>query len=83
MWRTVRWWALAGFIVPFAVYLDAEIRGGGTPLSVLVWPGGFLTMAIRRFDLFAVVVISIAITSNVVLYSAIGLIWWLLFRRTR
>lgn len=83
MWKTVRWWALAGFVVPIFVYVDAEVRGGGTPLSVLLWPAGFFTMAIHETSWLSAAVILILIASNVVLYSVLGLIWWLVVHRVR
>jgi hypothetical protein len=38
-------------------------------------------MGIYKFDQVAVAVILIAIASNVVLYSILGLLWWLVARR--
>jgi hypothetical protein len=85
MFSSIRWWALGGFLVPLLFYLDAGIRlaahevsGIGT-LILILWPSSILTVAIQQdFDLFAAFVVGLSIALNVVVYSAVGIIWWVL-----
>src|SRR3989442_12892005 len=78
-------WAIGGFLVPVVVLIVHMLRVGlhkvPGSLIVLIWPSSIMTMAIQNQGIgFAIVVLTISITINIILYSAVGAaFWW--FRR--
>lgn len=84
MVRALRWWALAGLLVPVAIYIIGfiEVFTGRLIMSdyvmLILWPSSFPLMAIReQFTVFGFLAVAISLLINVALYSAVGAIAWL------
>ena len=81
--RFVRWWALAGLLVPLLVYLEGAITGDASKfpgLVVFLWPASIATMGLKDWGWFSIVILTILIAINVALYSLVGLLLWLIGR---
>jgi hypothetical protein len=81
---TVRYWALAGFLVPVTILVVGRLQGGVFEwpyLAVAIWPSWIMAGAIDAFEdpplSSILIILTISIGLNVVLYSAIGaMIGW-------
>lgn len=84
MRRWVLYWALAGILIPEALFLDTMIREGIGPTDYLLpflWPSSILLMITecadcRGWSVFGVVVLLVAAAINVILYTILGVISW-------
>src|SRR5439155_10759654 len=80
----VRYWALAGFLVPVAIIIVGRLQGGVFEwpyLAVALWPSWIMAGAIDAFEdpplSSILIILTISIGLNVLLYSAVGaLAWW-------
>ena len=86
MKHMVMYWALAGVIVPLAILGIAHLQGGVFEwpyLAIALWPSSILTMAIQKegLSLFNILVPTVSIALNVIWYSVLGAIFWLLVGR--
>ncbi len=82
MMRVVMYWALAGVSIPLAILIVGKLQGvfEWPYLAVTLWPGSILLMAIQHPDVaFQILVLAISIATNVVLYSTVGAVFWLLW----
>jgi hypothetical protein len=80
---TVRYWALAGLLVPVVLMLVGWVQGGVFEwpyLMIALWPSVFIYAAADAFDdpsLSSLLIWgTISIGLNVILYSGIGSISW-------
>jgi hypothetical protein len=82
MKRVVMYWALAGALLPSVLLVVGRFTILG-PEALVLWPSSFLLMAphghLAAWKQFLLLAFSVAI--NVVLYSAVGSILFLLFGR--
>ena len=86
MMRFVVYCALAGALVPVAIIIIAQLQGGVFQwpyVAVVLWPSWIFMGATyeRELTVFGILVLAISIAINVVLYSAVGVLFWLLFGR--
>ena len=94
MLRVVRYWALAGLLVPVIILLITWLQGGvfeWPSLGLVLWPSWYLAAAgdvkPSPDPLIGGLFLLISVALNVVLYSVMGAaLWWLvawLLRRPR
>ncbi len=86
MKRAIMYWALAGAFVPVAIIIVSQIQGGvfeWPRLAATLWPSWILMGATyeREFTAFGILVLTISITLNVILYSVVGIMWWFVYDR--
>ena len=80
----VKYWALAGLLVPVAIMMVGRLQGGVFEwpyLAVALWPSWIMAGAIDAFEdtplSSILIILTISIGLNVFLYSAVGaLVWW-------
>ncbi len=88
MIRFIRYWALAGVLVPVGIITIAHFQGGVFEwpyLGLVLWPSWIFMAATyeQEFTAFGILVLTISIAINVVLYSGIGALVWLLLGRPK
>ena len=93
MMRFVLYRALAGVLVPMAIMIMVQLENWTGEIliwkldliSLILWPSSILTMAIHGESLssFGILVVSISVGLNVVLYSALGAASWFWFGQLR
>jgi hypothetical protein len=77
MKRFVMYWAIAGVLVPVMILLVPPQVRLHPFIILLLWPSGFGTMALGNTDLATtILLISFLIVVNVVIYSAVGMVFW-------
>jgi hypothetical protein len=86
MIRFVMYWAVTGALVPLAIIVIAQLQRGvfrWPELAVAFWPSSIILIGTyeREFTFFGIFAVVISIAINVLLYSAIGAVLWLLFAR--
>jgi hypothetical protein len=89
MWRAAAYSALAGVLVPATILmlgwledvLDTDFWW--LTLGIWVWPSWFFLLATsgREYTRFGLTVLGLSILANVVLYSILGLLAWLVVTR--
>ena len=84
MIRFVMYWALAGLLAPLVILIVSELQGGVFEwpyLAVGLWPSWIMLGATyeREFTTFGILVLTISIAINVILYSAVGTLVWFLW----
>ncbi len=80
----VRYWALAGLLMPVAILIVTRLQGGVFEwpyLVIALWPSVFIYAAVDAFDnpspISIIISLTISIGLNMVLYSMIGnLVLW-------
>src|SRR5438270_1267232 len=79
----VRYWALAGVLVPVAIMIVTKLQGGVFEwpyLMIALWRSVVIYAAVDAFDnpplTSLIVSFAISIGLNVVLYSTIGAVIW-------
>ncbi len=82
MIRFVMYWALAGLFIPVVILIISQYLWDifeWPYLVVALWPSSIQLMAIHEPDVtFTVIVLGISIGINVLLYSVVGAVLWLL-----
>lgn len=83
MMNFIMYWALAGFLIPVAIVIIGVYQGvfQWPYLAVALWPSWILLGATidREWTAFGIAVVVISIGINVVLYSGVGAVLWLLW----
>jgi hypothetical protein len=75
------WWGLAGLVVPVVLLLRSYLFDHSFgEVELILWPSSFILMALEGPPerLVIVVVYAIAIAANVLLYSIVGVLGWML-----
>jgi len=86
MKRFVLRWTLAGFIIPVGIMVITWIQGGifkWPALAVVLWPTSIMLMGTmgQEFTAMGIVVLVISVLLNQGLYSLVGSVLWLVYRR--
>ncbi|MBZ0160621.1 hypothetical protein [Candidatus Methylomirabilis sp.] len=86
MTRFVMYWTLAGLLIPVVIFIIARYLWDifdWPYLGVVLWPSSIMLMALETIHQRwwePIVVVAISVGSNVVLYSTVGGVLWLLWR---
>ena len=83
--RSILYWGLAGLLVPVIILIVARLQGGvfrWPYLAMILWPSWIMAGALDSFEnpplSSILVILTISIGLNAVLYSAVGaLVWWI------
>jgi len=86
MRRFVLLWGLAGLLVPVIIIIVGRLQGGVFRwpfLAVILWPSWLMAGALDSFEnpplSSVVIILTISIGLNMLLYSGIGAFaWWLI-----
>ena len=70
--------ATIGLVLPIAAYVEATARGGIDDGWLFLWPGAILTTGLHAATPthVAALVVGLAVASNVILYTLLGLGVW-------
>jgi hypothetical protein len=79
IWKWVFWWGLLGLLVPAVLLLRWKLFDSGFgQFEATLWPSSIMTMvlegSVKMWDIL--VVYTIALVANIILYSVVGLLTW-------